>query len=98
MGGERPPADYDDWDFMSGRRFEREVFCRFGSSVHQPCSSPYGSFFLLVIFHRSSFRLSEDLVGMTLHSVIGGSPGVFKLAASNPAISNSLLLLRRLGS
>jgi hypothetical protein len=84
MGEERPSAIFDEWDFRPGRRFEREVFHCFGSLVHHPSSSPHGSFLLLVVFCRSSFRLSEELVGMALHSVLGSSPGGFHISCVKP--------------
>jgi hypothetical protein len=98
MGGERSPANYDGWDFRHGRRFESEVVRLFGSLVHHPSSSPVGSFLLLTIFRRSSFRLNEELVGMALHSVWVVLLVVFILNASSLAIFISLLLSRRLDS
>jgi hypothetical protein len=38
---------------------------------------------VVVVFH-CSFRLTEESVGMTLHSIIGGSPGGFHLACVKP--------------
>jgi hypothetical protein len=71
-------------DFSPGRRFKSEVFHHFGSSVHHPSSSPHGSFFLLAVFRRSSFRLFEGSVGMALHSVICGSLGGFHIGCVKP--------------
>jgi hypothetical protein len=65
MGGDRPPVSYDSW---------REVFHCFGTLVHHHSSSPTGSFLLLAVFRRSSFHLTEELVGMALHSVLKGFP------------------------
>jgi hypothetical protein len=84
MGGNRPPADYDSWDFRAGRRFETEMFYRFGSSVHHPSSSVHGSFFLLAVFRRSVFCLTEESVGMAFHSVLGGSSEGFHIRCIKP--------------
>jgi hypothetical protein len=84
MCGERPPADYEAWDLRSGRVFEREVVWRFGSSIHHPSSSSVGSFFLLAVFRRSSFCLTEKSVGMALHSILGGSPSGFHICCAQP--------------
>jgi hypothetical protein len=84
MGGERPPASFEAWDFCPGRVFEQQVLHRFGTSVHHPSSSPIGSFFLLAVFRRSSFRLTEDSVGMALHSVLGGSPSGYHIGCVRP--------------
>ena len=66
-----------DWDFSTGRRFEAEVCSKFNISMHNPSSSPHGSFFLLVIFRRFTFRLTENSVSLALHSCLGGSPAGF---------------------
>ena len=50
-----------EWDFSLGKRFEAEVVHKFSSSVHHPSSSPDGSFFLLVVFRRFLFRLTEEV-------------------------------------
>jgi hypothetical protein len=88
MHGERPPAEYAHWDFKHGRDFEEDFaapqFIGHSSSVHYPCSSPSGSFLLLTIFCRSSFRLTKESMSMALHSVIGGSPGGFHIACVKP--------------
>jgi hypothetical protein len=84
MRGERLPANYDGWDFSPGRIFELEVVCRFGSWVHHPSSSLVGSFFLLAVFHHSSFRLTEESVGLALHSVLGSSPSGFHIGCIKP--------------
>jgi hypothetical protein len=97
-GGGGPPANYDGWDFRPGRRFESEFVHRFGTLVHHPCSAPIGSFFLLAVCHRSSFWLTEESVGLALHSVLGGSLVVFLLATSNHVIFSFLLPPRRLAS
>jgi hypothetical protein len=111
MFGERPPAEFESWDFNHGRRFEdvlerlgssvhhpsssprgffyhgrrfEDILERLGSSVHHPSSSPRGFFFRLAVFQRSSFCLSEESMGMALHSIIGGSPGGFHLECVKP--------------
>lgn len=77
--GDRPPAEYADWNFSRGWDFEDEVRRRFDSPVHHPSSSARGSFFLLAVFRRYSFRLTEESVGMALYSVLGGAPGGFHI-------------------
>lgn len=66
-----------NWDFSHGRKFQNEVLNKFKSSVHHPFSSPHGSFFLLAVFRRYTFRLTEDSVSMALHSCLGGTPAGF---------------------
>jgi hypothetical protein len=58
-------------DLRAGRMFEIEIIHRFRTSVHYPYSSPAGSFFPFVVFLCSSFHLTEESVGMALHSVLG---------------------------
>lgn len=79
VAGDRPPAEYEDWDYERGRRFEAQVLRRYNSSVHHPSSSVSGSFFLLAVFRHFSFRLTEESVGMALHSILGGAPGGFHI-------------------
>ncbi|TVU08508.1 hypothetical protein EJB05_41913, partial [Eragrostis curvula] len=67
----------DSWDFSHGKKFQRDVLERFRSAVHHPSSSPNGSFFLLATFRRSTFRLTEDSVGLALQSCLGGSAAGF---------------------
>jgi hypothetical protein len=66
-----------EWDFSPGKRFEAEVLHKFSSLVHHPSSSPDGSFFLLVVFRRFLFRLTEDSVALALHCCLGGAPAGF---------------------
>lgn len=76
---EKDPALKDlmkDWDFSPGNRFQAEVLHKFSSSVHHTSSSPNGSF-LLVVFQRYLFRLTEDSVAMALHCCLGGTPAGF---------------------
>jgi hypothetical protein len=72
-----------DWDFSPGKRFQAEVLHKFSSSVHHTSSSPDGSFFMLVVFRRFLFRLTEDSVAMALHCCLGGSPAGFHVAFQN---------------
>ncbi|CAO2186659.1 unnamed protein product [Urochloa humidicola] len=54
----------EDWDFVAGKRFQDKVFNDLGAAVHHPFSSPAGSFSLLAIFRRYTFRLTvESKVG-----------------------------------
>jgi len=66
-----------NWDFSPGKRFGTEVLQRFSTSVHHPSPTPDGSFFLLAVFRRYLFRLTEDSVAMALHCCLGGSPAGF---------------------
>ncbi|TVU33893.1 hypothetical protein EJB05_15707, partial [Eragrostis curvula] len=77
MDGERFLHVPADLDFSQGKRFQAEVLARLCSSVHHPSSSVVGSFFLLAIFRRFTFRLTEDSVSIALHSVLGGTPAGF---------------------
>jgi hypothetical protein len=65
MCGERPPMEYESWDFRQGRRFEEDILARLSSSVHHPSSSVHGSFFLLKIL---MFIFTSDgmVVGMLM--------------------------------
>ncbi|TVU01684.1 hypothetical protein EJB05_52841, partial [Eragrostis curvula] len=65
------------WDFSIGRVFQDEIAKKHRSSVHHPSSNPHGSFFLLAIFRRFTFRLTEDSVSLALHSCLGGTPAGF---------------------
>jgi hypothetical protein len=69
-----------DWDFSPGKKFQAEVLRKFSSSVHHTSSLPDGSFFLLVIFRRFLFRLTEDSVAMALHCCLGGTPAGFHVS------------------
>lgn len=64
-------------DFSHGRKFRKEILQLFGSSVHHVEASPAGSFFLLVIFRRYTFRLTEESVAFALASCLGGAPAGF---------------------
>jgi hypothetical protein len=67
----------EDWNFQRGKNFEALIFSRFKSPVHHPSSSPRGAFHLLAIFRRYTFRLTESLVSLALHSILGGTPAGF---------------------
>jgi hypothetical protein len=69
----------EDWDFSPGKRFQAEVLHKFSSSVHHPSSSPDGSF-MLVVFRRYLFRLTEESVARALHYCLGGSPAGFHVS------------------
>jgi hypothetical protein len=64
-------------DFSHGKKFRKEVLQLFGSLVHHVEATPAGSFFLLVIFRRYTFRLTEDSVAFALASCLGGAPAGF---------------------
>jgi hypothetical protein len=65
MCGERPPVEYESWDFRQGRRFEEDILARLGSSVHHPSSSVHGSFFLLKIL-MFIFTCGGMVIGMLM--------------------------------
>ncbi|OEL27685.1 hypothetical protein BAE44_0011297, partial [Dichanthelium oligosanthes] len=69
-----------DWDFSVGKRFQDEALHKFRSSVHHPSSSPQGLFFLLAVFCRYTFRLTEDSVSLALHYCLGGTPSGFHVS------------------
>ncbi|KAJ1255759.1 hypothetical protein BS78_K164300 [Paspalum vaginatum] len=52
------------WDFAPGQKFQKEVLHKYKSSVHHPSSSPRGSFFMLAVFRRHTFRLTEEAVSL----------------------------------
>lgn len=60
-------------DFSHGLAFQHEVLHWFNNFVYHSSSSPDGSFFLLVTFHRYTFRLTEDSVALALQSCLGVS-------------------------
>jgi hypothetical protein len=66
--------------------------------VHHPSCSSSGSFFLLVVFRQSSFHLSEESVGMALHSVLGGSPGGFHITCVQPCHFRFSIASKAVGS
>ncbi|TVU48832.1 hypothetical protein EJB05_00111, partial [Eragrostis curvula] len=77
-----PPVP-GDFDFARGRVFQAEVLRRFRSSVHHPSSSIDSSFFMLAVFRRFTFRLTEESVSLALHSVLGGTPAGFHVHAES---------------
>ncbi|KAJ1272888.1 hypothetical protein BS78_06G237400 [Paspalum vaginatum] len=77
MEGDRTLLLPVDWDLAPGQRFQAEVLARFNTSVHHPSSSPHGCFFLLAVFRRFTFRLTEESVSLALHSILGGAPAGF---------------------
>ena len=71
------------WDFSPGLAVAKQVWQRFGSSVHFSPSPGAKEFFLVVSFTSASFSLSEDSVGLALQCCIGGDNlgfNVFKLS------------------
>ena len=52
----------ESWDFSRGKSFQNMVLADLGAPVHHPSSSPAGSFSLLAVFRRYTFRLAEDSV------------------------------------
>nr|TKW22793.1 hypothetical protein SEVIR_4G251400v2 [Setaria viridis] len=49
-----------NWDFEAGKRFQDKVLVSLNSPVHHPSSSTCGSFLLLAVFRRCTFRLTEE--------------------------------------
>ena len=70
----------EDWDFSLGKSFQSEILRKCSSSVHHPFSLPDGSFFMVVVFRRYLFCLTEDSVAMVLHCCLGGSPAGFHVS------------------
>ena len=68
------------WDFDAGKRFQDKVLSSLNSSVHHPSSSPRGSFSLLAVFRRLTFRLTVETVSLALHACLGGSPAGFHVS------------------
>jgi hypothetical protein len=52
--------------------------------VHHLSPSLAGSFFLLAVFQQSYFCLTKELVGIALHSVLGGSPSEYHIGFIKP--------------
>uniref|UniRef100_K3XRJ6 Uncharacterized protein n=1 Tax=Setaria italica TaxID=4555 RepID=K3XRJ6_SETIT len=68
------------WDFSVGKRFQDKVHASLSSSVHHPSSSPHGSFSLLAVFQRYTFRLTEETISLALHACLGGTPAGFHVS------------------
>jgi hypothetical protein len=64
-------------DLSPGRKFQCYVLGHFQSSLHHASSLPHGSFFLLPVFRRFSFRLIEISISLAHHYVLGGAPDGF---------------------
>jgi hypothetical protein len=79
-----------DWNFQRGKDFEALIFSRFKSPVHHPSSSPRGAFHLLAIFRRYTFRLTESLVSLALHSILGRY--TFRLTESSVSLALHFIL------
>lgn len=75
------------------------------TQLHFPKSSPEGSFYMLAVFRRYTFRLDEETVSHALHSAIGGSPTCFhvhfesdrhnRFSVASKAVGLRVLGLRR---
>lgn len=77
MDGDGSVSPYLDFDH--GKRFEDDMFMRFGRRIHDPRSSSHGQFFLLATFRRYLFQLDEQSVALALQSCLGGSASLFKV-------------------
>lgn len=69
-----------NWDFEAGKRFQDKVLVSLNSPVHHPSSSTCGSFLLLAVFRRCTFRLTEETVSLALHACLGGTPAGFHVS------------------
>lgn len=83
MVGLRPLAQSEDWDYSHGKQFETRIAKRLGTQVHFPKLKPEGSFFMLAVFRRYTFRLEENSVSKALFFVLGGSPSYFHARAES---------------
>jgi len=82
--GDRGSFSLQVFDLKPGLVFQKEMLHKFRSSVHHPSSSLRGAFFMLAIFRRYTFQLSEQSVGHALHSVLGGAPDGFHVLQESP--------------
>jgi hypothetical protein len=71
-------------DFSHGKNFAKDVKTKFLSVVHP--SETSGNFIMIVYFGRSSFKLCEDLVSISLESIIGGLCGSLKVSLLNERV------------
>ncbi|RCV22667.1 hypothetical protein SETIT_4G239000v2 [Setaria italica] len=69
-----------NWEFEAGKRFQDKVLVSLNSPVHHPSSSTCGSFLLLAVFWRYTFRLTEETVSLALHACLGGTPAGFHVS------------------
>ncbi|KAG8052818.1 hypothetical protein GUJ93_ZPchr0001g29746 [Zizania palustris] len=68
------------WNFSTSREFQKFILDSFAAPVHHPSSSSSGSFFVLAVFRRFTFRLTESSVSLALHACLGGSPAGFHVS------------------
>lgn len=68
-----------DWKF-EGLKFQAKVRRNTNKAVHHTSSSKLGSFSLLAVFRRYTFRLTEESVSIALHACLGGSPAGFHVS------------------
>jgi pterin-4a-carbinolamine dehydratase len=69
-----------NWKFEEGLRFQTKVCLTADRAVHHASSSLAGSFSVLAIFRRYTFRLTEKSVSLALHACVGGSPAGFHVS------------------
>jgi hypothetical protein len=65
-------------DFDVGIRFENELYSSTGLRIHGH-SCRENSFFLLAMYRRYLFQLTEDSVALALHSCLGGFESDFQV-------------------
>ncbi|CAN6196784.1 unnamed protein product [Urochloa humidicola] len=66
-----------DWNFEEGKKFQARACKVAKRSVHHASSSLVGSFALLAVFRRYTFKLTEASVSLALHACLGGTPAGF---------------------
>lgn len=81
-------------DSSHGAHVQAQVWNQFRSPVVSPVLDDPSSFWLLAAFSRSRFKLTEQSVGVILHSILGGSAtsfavlqvedGIFKFSVIRP--------------
>jgi hypothetical protein len=69
-----------NWKFEEGLKFQTKVCLATGCAVHHVSSSQNGSFSLLVVFRRFTFRLIEKSVSLALVACLGGTPAGFHVS------------------
>jgi hypothetical protein len=89
--------DSPSLDFSPRIYFADEVRSRFGLSVCSPSPDDVASFWLVVAFSRSKFRLSTSSVGRILQSVLGGSADLFSVVELEQQLFKFSVLNRLVG-
>jgi hypothetical protein len=69
-----------NWKFEEGLKFQTKVCLATGRAVHHASSSRNGSFSLLSVFRRFTFRFTEKSVSLALVACLGGTPAGFHVS------------------